>query len=107
MTDRIELAMFQVGTIVTLKMEILGNPKGVKGFVYECYKNGGISVITEKGTDLGGFSLDEQMNMLSYYTDTGKHYAFRSVMYLADDFRNGLFNEFFTLPKYIRDRDKK
>lgn len=105
--DRIELSIFQLGTIVELKVEILAEKPGTKGFVYECYQNGGISIITQNGVDLGGFAVSEQMFMLKYYTDTGKVYHFKNVTQLAADFRRGVFKEFFELPKYKRERDKQ
>lgn len=91
---------FSIGTIVILKASFLGEPIGTKAFVYEHYSNGGLSIITENGCDLGGFSVEEQGKYLDYYADTQKHYHFTNVITLANDFRNGVFTEFFKLAKY-------
>lgn len=91
---------FQVGTIVRLKVSFMNEPIGTKCFVYENYGNeGGISIISENGKDIGGFSFEEQ-NYLEYWSDTGKYYSFKNVMTLYEDWRNGVFKEFFNLPQY-------
>lgn len=96
------IATYQIGSIVKIKTSFMGEPVGVKAFVYEHYSGGGLSVITENGKDLGGFSVDDQMDHLEYYSDSGKTYHFKNVMQLHDDFRSGIFTPFFKIPKYER-----
>src|SRR5690349_21494884 len=88
-TNEIRLSYFQVGTIVLVNASFLGQPVGVRAFVYENYDGvglSGISLITENGVDLGGFSLEEQERYLEYEGDTGKTYIFQNVIQLAIDF---------------------
>ncbi len=97
----INIPTFQVGTIVTLKVSFMDEPIGTKCFVYEHYgTQGGLSIISENGKDIGGFSLDEQADYLEYYSDTGKYYNFKNVLTLYEDWRNGIFKEFFNMPQY-------
>ncbi len=102
---KVMMPTFQVGTIVTLKVSFMGEPIGTKCFVYENYgTDGGLSIISENGKDIGGFAYDEQ-HYLEYWNDSGKYYRFTNVMQLHDDFRKGLFKEFFILPKYQKRND--
>lgn len=72
-------------------------------FVYELYKDFddpskyGVSVITETGRDLGGFSYKEQQQHLSLVARTGQEYPFMNVMQLAVDFKQGMFADVFSL----------
>lgn len=92
---------YQIGTIVTVSGGFMNEPEGVKAFVYEHYgQDGGISLITENGKDLGGFSLEEQDTYLKYYTDTGMTYHFKNVMQLYADWRAGIFKPFFLIPQH-------
>jgi hypothetical protein len=83
------LSYFQVGVVVRVKTSFLNEPAGVLAYVYECYdKPGmtGVSLITENGVDLGGFSLREQAEYLEQVYDTGIIYVFKNVIQLDRDF---------------------
>jgi hypothetical protein len=90
----------KLGDVVRINFSILGEPKGVLAYVYEVYTLGGdiggVSLITQNGVDLGGFSKDEQESMLSFVRHSGFYYNFVSVMRLADDWRKGVFKEVFS-----------
>lgn len=94
----IQISHFSLGTLVTVNASFLNEPAGVLAFVYEVYDRpglSGISVITENGVDLGGFSIDEQDKYLKYYGDTGQVYNFKNVIQLDMDWSRGLFKPFF------------
>lgn len=83
------MSYFQVGVIVKINASFLNEPAGVLGYVYENYdKPGmtGVSIITQNGVDLGGFSLDEQIKYLEQVGDTGMVYNFKNVIALDRDF---------------------
>ena len=88
---------YSVGDIVKLKMPIMGEPTGTKAFVYEEYRldGNGVSLITENGEDLGGFSEEEQKDFLEKVGKSDLDYRFISVLRLADDFDKGYFAEAF------------
>lgn len=70
--------------------------------MYEVYDRpglSGISLITQNGVDLGGFSIKEQEQFLNYYGDTGQVYRFVSVTRLAIDWQNGVFKFFSENPQ--------
>lgn len=90
----IHVSSFSLGSLVTVKPSFLNEPENVIAYVYEVYDRpglSGISLITQNGTDLGGFSIDEQDRFLEYYGDTGQVYQFKNVIQLAADWRAGLF----------------
>lgn len=90
----IEISHFSLGSLVTINTEFLNEPAGTIAYVYEVYDRpglSGISLITQNGVDLGGFSIDEQDRFLEYYGDTGKVYNFKNVIQLDLDWNNGLF----------------
>lgn len=79
------------------KITFLGEPKNSLAYVYEVYQLGrerGVSVITESGCDLGGFSPDEQEDYLVYVSTIDFKYDFRSVSWLDHDWKKGLFRPF-------------
>lgn len=81
------LSYFQVGTIVNVSGPFEDH-KG-RAYVYENYDKpglSGISIITEDGRDLGGYSLEEQAKYLQHAGDTGMVYVFKNVAQLAIDF---------------------
>lgn len=81
-----------VGDVVEMLAGFLSTPAGSRAVVFECYGQGGISVISEKGEILGGFSLEEQPRFMKFlYQAQGFRYTFLSVSYLIDDWRNGVF----------------
>lgn len=87
---------FSLGSLVTINTSFCDEPVGVIAYVYEEYgSEGGISLITQNGRDLGGFSLDEQSRYLQYYGDTGQVYHFKNVTQLANDWSSGVFKPFF------------
>jgi len=97
------LNKYKVGDIVKLKASFLNEPVGTKAYVYEKYTIGkggrrpeeGVSIITENGIDLGGFSGDEQWNYLEFISHSGFYYEFRSVSWLGVDWNNGVFDNIF------------
>jgi hypothetical protein len=89
---------YYIGDIVKINRPFMGEPAGTKAFVYEEYDFGeghGVSLITENGEDLGGFSEEEQKNFLEKVGKSSLNYEFVSVMRLANDFRQGYFAEAF------------
>lgn len=90
------------GSIVRLKESFCGEPVQTRAFVYDIFSLGegrwnGISLITENGVDLGGFSEREQVDCLQHVCKTDFRYRFRNVMQLGEDFNNGVFNSVFNL----------
>ncbi len=83
----------KVGTIVLLKMSMLGNPKNTVGLCYETYGNSGASFIFENG-DCDGFSKEEQDSFLHTvgHSEHLESFQFRSVMILSDCYRAGKFS---------------
>ena len=111
MSQIIQLSYYQLGSLVRVKTSFLNEPAGVIAYVYEVYdKPGitGISLITQNGVDLGGFSLDEQARFLEYYGDTGLVYNFQNVTRLHLDWRRGLFKPIFdNLANFEHDANRK
>lgn len=91
---KIEVSHFSLGSLVTINTEFLNEPAGTICYVYEVYDRpglAGISLITQNGVDLGGFSISEQDRFLNYYGDTGQVYKFSSVIRLDIDWHAGIF----------------
>ena len=84
-------ALFQVGDVVQVTSDVSDNAAGGRAVVYETWAGGGVSLITERGEDLGGYDLDEQQLLLTYLYSSGFVYQFRSVSWLIADWHNGLF----------------
>lgn len=102
LTDKVNL--YRVGDLVKVLWPFLGEEAGVTAYVYETYQLGypphesyGVSLITENGCNLGGFSSVEQKMYLEPAGHTDFQYEFRSVSFLADDWRRGKFREAFTI----------
>lgn len=86
------VSRYQVGDVVQTNRTFLDSPAGSRAFVYELYEGGGISIITEEGKDLGGFSLADQQQYLEFlYHVDGFGYEFRSFHRLHQDWHRGLF----------------
>ena len=94
-----------IGDIVVLKVEMLGNTPGTRGVIYDKYPDfdipnaNGVSIIFENG-DYDGFSVEEQDIFLTKektfdVSDKIKNYKFENVMKVSRDFDNGLWNEVF------------
>jgi len=85
---------FTVGDIVRIKSSFLGEPENVLGYVYQNYNLGGeyetdgVSIITENGVDLGGFSGAEQVEYLQFVRKSKYLYKFKNVIQLDKDFEN-------------------
>lgn len=81
-----------VGTIVRLKRACLGNDDGTLGVGFNDYGSGCQFIFANGEYD--GFSLEEQKMFLEEvgFSEEVSGYQFRSVMYLSDDFRRGVFN---------------
>lgn len=75
------------------------------GFVYELYTDFddpskyGVSILTESGRDLGGFSYNEQQQYLELVARTGQEYPFKNVIQLGRDYLDGKFGEAFELAR--------
>lgn len=83
---------YQLGDVLRTRADFLDSPAGSRAVVYERYEGGGISILTEEGNDLGGFSLEDQQQYLEFlYHADGFDYEFRSVHYLYLDWRAGVF----------------
>lgn len=96
--------LFKTGDIVRIQKSFLGEPEGIHGYVYEEYNldfdNIGVSVVTQNGVNLGGFSActdyvifdtmdfmeSEQEQFLTYVRDSGYQYKFKNVIQLDKDF---------------------
>lgn len=95
-----------VGDVVMLYRGFINADAGTFAIIYELYTDftnsefNGVSIITEKGEDLGGFSFSDQVEYLEFIRHTDLQYNFISCMKLADDFRKGVFKQ------YLNDRDK-
>lgn len=89
-----------VGDIVKLEVDMLGNPEGTRGVVYEVYHlnddHRGVSVIFENG-EYDGFSPSEQEDYLERigHAVTIENYQFINVAKLSLDFHKGIFDEAF------------
>lgn len=94
-----------IGNVVTLKVDMLGNTPGTRGVVYDLYPDfddsskNGVSIIFENG-DYDGFSIEEQELFLDKdnvinISNKVKDYKFENVMKLSRDFDNGLWDEIF------------
>ena len=85
-----------VGSLVRLKVQCLGNAAGTVGVCYERYQlddRAGFSFIFENGR-YDGFSPEEVEQFLEeigYYLPIG-NYRFINVMKLSEDFRDGVFD---------------
>ncbi len=89
----------EVGDIVTLKKDLLGNPEESEGVVYDKYnlgEKGGVSVIFENG-EYDGFNVEEQKEYLERigHEESLASYVFTSSINLRQDFDNGVFDSVF------------
>jgi hypothetical protein len=93
MSDKI----FQLGDLAQLPTQW----NSERGLVYELYTDldddtkKGISIITESGRDLGGFSYAEQQTFLELIKSTNFEYDFQNVIQLDRDFNSEIFKEAF------------
>lgn len=97
--------IYRVGDIVKLNRSILNEPEGTLAYVYEEYDldGDGVSIITENGVNLGGFSASpwpdepltsEQADFLTFVKHSNYLYKFTNVVQLDKDFeviRNKVF----------------
>jgi len=84
----------RIGALMKLKVNCLGNPAGTVGVVYYDYGDG-FQVIFPNG-EYDGFSVpDESEQFLEEvgFAPSVADYAFKSVIRLSDDYRNGVFNK--------------
>lgn len=80
-----------LGDIVVVKKSFMEEPEGVLAYVYEEYDIGdgpGVSIITQNGVNIGGFSPEEIDDYLQYVTHSRVGYHFQNVIKLDDDFPN-------------------
>lgn len=89
--------IYRVGDVVKLNRSFLGEPEGTLAYVYEEYDldGEGVSIITENGVNLGGFSASpwpdepltsEQADYLTFVRHTNYPYIFTNVVQLDRDF---------------------
>jgi len=78
------------GHIVKVNGSFLGYPDDSIGFVYKVSTEAGKDqlayVILENKADIGGFSLEEQNEMLEMVYDSGYRYKFKNTEQLHKDF---------------------
>lgn len=89
----------KVGDIVKVTSSFMGEPANTLAYVYEKYQLGGdepgISLITENGVDLGGFSAEEQSQWVTFVKHSGFYYQFKNVLQLDRDWSAGVFSGVF------------
>ena len=93
--------LYKVGDIVRVKKSFLGEPEGIRGYVYDEYNSGddnSVLVVTENGVNLGSFSStcdlifdasdmnSEQIEFLTFLNYSGYKYEFKNVIQLDRDF---------------------
>jgi len=86
-----------VGTIIKLKLEMLGNPEGSLGVAYEectLEDHKGTSFIFANGS-YDGFSEEEQEMFVEKVGFADMQYKFTNVIQLSRDFQDGRFNKIF------------
>ena len=92
--------MYKLGTVVSLKVPVLGNETGALGICFEEYDLGGhkgCEFIFENG-EYDGFDKEEQANFLQFIRHREDfEYEFKNVMKLSEDFNSGYFTPFIGL----------
>jgi len=85
-----------VGTIVKLKLEMLGNPEGSLGVAYEedTLDHKGTSFIFANG-NYDGFDEEEQKMFVEKVGFADTQYKFTNVIQLSRDFQDGRFSTIF------------
>jgi len=94
----------KVGSVVTLRVECLGNKAGTVGVCYETYgsnfgyslREPGCSFIFANGR-YDGFSPDEQKHFLIHQYDSDLKYNFTNVMQLITDFDKDVFSPYLVI----------
>jgi len=92
--DEIESHMrdIELGDIVIVRQAFLGEPAGVLAYVYQVYPDFdnkdlyGVSLITENGVNLGGFSKEEQFLYLKDPIASNLKYVYTSDFLLDQHF---------------------
>jgi len=91
----------QNGDLVRIKRSFIGSKPNCLGYVYDTYPDfddsskTGVSIITDDGIDLGGFSYREQKEFLEFVSHTDLLYNFKNVIKLSNDFDEGYFKDVF------------
>lgn len=94
--------MIKVGDLVKIDSRFRNQNDSGIGLVYEVYEDfddeskHGVSVLTQEGKDLGGFSFEEQGLYLEVLKSTGMCYEFENVVKLANDYATGRMDKFFS-----------
>ncbi|OUX84031.1 MAG: hypothetical protein CBB95_17760 [Alteromonas sp. TMED35] len=88
---------YQIGTVITVDTECVGNPVGAKGVVFEHYTIGdrpGLSVLFENGRYDGFSEFCLEVIGVNTITTTRylQNYEFVSVLQLQEDFERGFFD---------------
>lgn len=91
----------KVGTIVKLKVPLLGNPMDAVGLAFNDYGSG-TQFLFPNG-NLDGFDVEEQGRFLEEigFEPELSSYTFSSVIRVYNNFENGFFNAYFE--KYRND----
>jgi hypothetical protein len=91
-----------VGTIVKLKLEMLGNPKDSLGVAFNDYGDGTQFIFANGNYD--GFSIEEQEMFVEHvgFDESVAKYKFTNVIQLSNDFASGMFNTVFVHDKFLR-----
>lgn len=92
-------SLFVGDVVISTVKELLGNPGGTKGVVYEEYDIGygpGVSIIFTNGS-YDGFSPEDQEKMVMRigHCSECEDYAFKNVSVLSKDFELGFFKPAF------------
>lgn len=91
-----------IGDLYKLRVNILGNPAGTMGVVFNEYRDfdvqGGVGIqVIFKNGEYDGFSVHEQESFLEYagHSEAKENYEFKNVMTVVNDFRRGYWDENF------------
>lgn len=90
---------YPVGTIVKLKLEMLGNPGGSLGVAFNDFTTGTQFIFANGNYD--GFSIEEQEMFVDRagFDEKVAEYKFTNVIQLSNDFASGMFNTVFNQKK--------
>jgi hypothetical protein len=90
---------YPVGTIVKLKLEMLGNPEGSLGVAFNDHGEGTQFIF--KNGNYDSFSIEEQEMFVEHvgFDETISMYPFTNVIQLSNDFASGMFTKVFNQDK--------
>jgi hypothetical protein len=91
----------KLGDIVRVNRSFIGSTPNCLAYVYEEYTDfddsskHGVSIITEDGINIGGFSYEEQKLYLEFVKESGIDYKFENVIQMDRDFDKTMLNKIF------------